>query len=110
MNRTVAAEALRAGIRTGAVGSILFPVDPVRDAPRIVSDVSTVFPVAPQRYVFGPMVQIAWGTPAILTMELGVVLEVPDPIRLVILGRAASAAPRCEARGSIESAWMPRRH
>ncbi len=97
VNRTAAADALRSAIRSGAVGSIMFPVDPVRNAQRIVSDVSTVFPVAPDRYVFGPMVQLAWGTPPIITLELGLVLEVPDPIRLIILGRGLMLLPDAKA-------------
>lgn len=93
VNRTASVDALRSGIRTGTVGSILFPDDPVRNAPRIVSDVGTVFPVAVNRFVFGPMVMINWGTPAIITLELGVVLEVPDPVRLIILGRLQTILP-----------------
>jgi hypothetical protein len=93
VNRTASADALRSGIKTGTLGSILFPVDPVRNAQRIVSDVGTVFPPAPDRYVFGPMVMIEWGTPTLLTLEIGVVLEVPEPVRLLILGRLKATLP-----------------
>lgn len=93
VNRTAAVDALRSGIKAGTLGSILFPVDPVRNAPRIVSDVGTVFPVALNRFVFGPMAMINWGTPAILTLEIGLVLEVPDPVRLLILGRLQAVLP-----------------
>ena len=93
VNRRAEVESLRAGIRTGTLGSILFPVDPVRNAPRIVSDVGAVFPVAGNRFVFGPMAMINWGTPAILTLEIGLVLEIPDPVRLLILGRLQAILP-----------------
>lgn len=93
VNRTAAVDALRSGIKAGTLGSILFPADPVRNAPRIVSDVGTVFPPAPGRYVFGPMVMIEWGTPSLLKLEIGVVLELPDPVRLLILGRLTAALP-----------------
>lgn len=93
VNRTAAVDALRSGIKTGSIGSILFPENPVQNAPRIISDLSTIFPPARNRYVFGPMLMIDWGTPAILTMELGLVLEIPDPVRLLILGRLQVALP-----------------
>jgi Family of unknown function (DUF6603) len=104
VNRTAAVDALRSGIKAGTLGSILFPVDPVRNAPRIVSDVGTVFPVALNRYVFGPMVMINWGTPTILTLELGLVLEVPDPVRLFILGRLQATLP--EAKNALAQIRM----
>src|SRR5205085_3242250 len=63
INRTIDTEALRSGVRNGTVSSIMFPDDPVANAPKIVSDVGAVFPPAVGRYVFGPMVELAWGTP-----------------------------------------------
>src|SRR5262249_30378510 len=93
VNRTASVETLRSGIKHGTLGSILFPKDPVSNAPRIVSDVGTVFPPAPHRYVFGPMVLIEWGTPPILKLELGLVLEVPEPVRMLILGRLQAMLP-----------------
>src|SRR5690606_2200917 len=40
-------DALTAGMKTGALDDILFPEDPVRDAPRIVTRYRTLFPVQP---------------------------------------------------------------
>ena len=48
MNRTIVVDVLRAGIKTGAVGSILFPKDPVARAPQLLSDLRTIFPPAPE--------------------------------------------------------------
>lgn len=93
VNRTAAVDALRNGIKAGTLGSILFPADPVRNAQRIVSDVGTVFPPARDRCVFGPMAIIEWGTPSLLKLELGVVLEAPEPVRLLILGRLKATLP-----------------
>jgi hypothetical protein len=58
----------------------------VRNAPQLVSDLRAVFPPVNQRYIFGPIVQLAWGTPTLLTLELAVVLDLPDPTRLLVLG------------------------
>ena len=98
VNRTVAVDPLRAGLRGGTIGRTLFPDDPVRNAPQIVSDLQTIFPPATGRFVFGPMVQITWGTPKpVLTLDLGLVLELPAPVRLVILGRLRVLLPDAKA-------------
>ena len=93
VNRTVMADVLRSGLKSGTLGSILFPDDPIRNAPQIVSDLRAVFPPVKNRYVFGPMAIIGWGTPAILTLEIALILEIPEPIRLIILGRLKAILP-----------------
>ena len=93
VNRAVAVETLRTGLRNHTLDSILFPPDPIRNAPRIISDLRSVFPPAAGRYAFGPMVKVGWGTPTLITATLGVVLEVPDPVRLVVVGQLHAALP-----------------
>ena len=93
INRTVMVDVLRSGLKNGTLGSILFPDDPIRNAPQIVSDLRAVFPPVKDRYVFGPMAIIGWGTPAILTLEIGLILELPEPVRLIILGRLRAVLP-----------------
>src|SRR5207248_11506938 len=55
LNRTLDTEALRAGVRTGAVSSILFPEDVVANIIRIISDLKTLFPIAQDHLIIGPM-------------------------------------------------------
>lgn len=93
INRTMIIEALRTGLKARTLDSILFPENPVQNAPKIISDLKTVFPVAVGRYVFGPMLELNWGTPALITARLGVFIELPEPIRLVILGQISAALP-----------------
>ena len=93
VNRTAMVDVLRSGLKNGTLGSILFPADPIRNAPQIVSDLRTVFPPVKGRHVFGPMATICWGTPTILTLELALILEVPEPIRLIVLGRLKAILP-----------------
>jgi hypothetical protein len=93
INRTVAVDVLRGGLKSGTLGSLLFPVDPIRNAPQIISDLRAVFPPARERYVFGPMALIEWGTPTILTLELALILEMPQPVRLIVLGRLKADLP-----------------
>jgi hypothetical protein len=93
LNRTLVADVLRAGIKTGSVGNILFPKDPVARAPQLLSDLGAIFPPAPGRFVFGPMAKLGWGALPLITLELGIVLELPAPFKLVILGRLSLILP-----------------
>lgn len=86
VNRTMSIDALRAGLRAHTLNSILFPPDPIVNAPAIISNVRSFFPPAEGRFVFGPMLELGWGTPTLITLALGVILEVPDPVRLAIIG------------------------
>jgi hypothetical protein len=94
IHRTVAVEALRAGVKNHSLDHILFPQDAVRDAPKIISDLRTVFPAAQGRFVFGPMAIIGWGTPTLVEIELGILIELPEPIRIVLLGQVHVTIPR----------------
>ncbi len=93
INRTMAIDALRAGLRAHQLNSVLFPNDPINNAPQIISNLESFFPPASGRYLFGPMFELGWGTPTLITLSLGVILEIPDPIRLAILGEIKAALP-----------------
>lgn len=97
INRTMLADVLRAGLKNHILDSILFPVDPIKNATKIISDLQSVFPPAEGRYVFGPMLEIGWGDPTIIYAEIGVILEVPEPIRIAILGLLRAALPEPDA-------------
>ncbi|MET0625968.1 MAG: DUF6603 domain-containing protein, partial [Pyrinomonadaceae bacterium] len=62
INRTFDESFLRAGLKNHSLDSLLFPKDPVRNAPQIISNINRVFPVAKGHHLFGPVVQIVWGT------------------------------------------------
>ena len=96
LNRTMKLEALRDGVRTNAIRSVLFPVDIVANINRIVSDLERFFPIQQGRFVFGPMFAIGWGTPTLISIELGLIIEVPSPIRIAILGVLKTVLPREE--------------
>jgi hypothetical protein len=85
LNRTVNIEALREGVRTNAIKSVLFPQDVVANITRIVSDLKQIFPPYNDHFVVGPMAELGWGTPSIITLELGILIEIPVP-RIAILG------------------------
>jgi hypothetical protein len=93
LNRTMDVERLREGIKTNSLDHILFPTDPIANAARIISDLSQVFPPQEGRFVFGPMAQIGWGTPPLITGEVGLFIEVPSPIRVALPGVIKALLP-----------------
>ncbi|MFJ5778893.1 DUF6603 domain-containing protein [Streptomyces sp. NPDC093094] len=93
VNRRLDTDAFLSGVRTGAVDAILFPQDPVANAHTLVSNLTTIFPVAPGRSVFGPMAILGWGTPTLVRAELGVLLDVPEPVTLALVGQASVTLP-----------------
>jgi hypothetical protein len=97
VNRTMELDVLRAGVKNRTLDSIMFPENPVANASRIISDLQSVFPPVSGRFVFGPMAELSWGKPAtILTIQLGIVLEVPSPVRLAIMGKLTLVLPTLE--------------
>lgn len=93
INRRVNVEAFADGMKNGTIGSVLFPVDPVANASRIISDLRALFPPIEGRHVVGLMAEFGWGTPALLTMELGILIELPQPVRVVLLGKLSAYLP-----------------
>ncbi|GJL65131.1 MAG: hypothetical protein NPIRA05_01020 [Nitrospirales bacterium] len=93
LNRTMRIERLRTGIRDNTLSSILFPPDPVANASRIISDLRQVFPPQSGRFVFGPMGKLGWGTPTLITLDLGLALEMPEPVTLALLGVLKAQLP-----------------
>jgi len=96
VNRTMNTDALHAGFRAHTLNNILFPPDPIANAPQIISSIESFFPPAEGRYLFGPMLELGWGTPTLITIAVGVILEVPDPVRLVLLGLIDAGLPTTE--------------
>lgn len=92
LNRTMDVEALRIGLRTGAIKSVLFPEDVVGNINQIISDIRQIFPIKEGSFVIGLMGKIGWGTPTLITIELGFLIELPDP-RIVILGVIKTVLP-----------------
>jgi hypothetical protein len=93
LNRGLDLDALRNGLRTGTAENILFPKDIVRRAEAIVRDLEAVFPIAQGQFVVGPMVLITWMNPPLVTVKLGIILELGTPIRVGILGLLQLALP-----------------
>lgn len=99
----VSIDALISGMSSGVLDDILLPANPVADAPRIINRLRTVFPVTPRALVLGPMVEIGWGTPNIVTIRMGVLLQLDNALgqgdqpisfsRVAILGQVLAQLP-----------------
>ncbi len=69
---------LQAGLRSGALDAVLFPSNPIADAPALLGRLRLVFPIVPRALTFGPALKIGWGTPTIVTIDLGLVIQIDD--------------------------------
>jgi hypothetical protein len=92
LNRMIVVDALAEGIRTNAIKSILFPENVIANITRIISDIKQFFPPQRDHFVVGPMAKLGWGTPSIITVELGLLLDLPNPM-FAIVGVLKSVLP-----------------
>ncbi len=95
VHRTVNPDEINKGLRTNAIKSILFPEDVVGNIHRIISDIKNIFPIEQDTFVIGLMGKLGWGTPTLVTLELGVILKLPDP-SITLLGVLKIALPTPE--------------
>src|SRR5262249_7396763 len=93
INRTCDQDFLREGIKNQTLNNLLFPNDPIGNAPQIFGTLNKAFPAQEGSYLFGPVVQICWGTASLLKMDLALILELGRCTRLLILGRVAAMLP-----------------
>lgn len=97
VHRTASEDALRAAMKAGKLGNILFPKNAITNGPQILAQIDSLFPTAHGRFLFGPMALIGWGTPTVLTASIAVILELPSPVELIILGIIQARFPAPDA-------------
>jgi hypothetical protein len=112
LNRRVDTGELVKGMQTHLIDRVLFPEDPVAEAPKLLDQVAKVFPPFEGGFVVGPIIELGWGSQAkIIEAKIGIILALPDP-RIIILGAVRVRAPskvtpvtdfRCEVYGEISS-------
>ncbi|PBQ33653.1 hypothetical protein CNR22_18345 [Sphingobacteriaceae bacterium] len=93
LHRRMNTEGLRDGVRNGTIDNILFPTNPVENIDNIISSLETVFPIQEGRYSFGPMAIIGWGTPTLITAELGLFFELPGANEFALIGVIRALLP-----------------
>jgi hypothetical protein len=92
LNRTMALGPLMEGVRSNAISSVMFPRDVVANAPRIISDLRTFFPPHEGTFLIGPMAKLGWGTPPLVSLSLGVIIEIPGNVAILGVLRVALPA------------------
>ncbi len=76
--------------------SVLFPVDVIANITRIISDIKQFFPPNEGHFAVGPMGKLGWGTPSIITAEIGILLDLPVPM-VAIVGVLRAVMPSADA-------------
>jgi hypothetical protein len=95
LNRTMLFGPLMDGVRSGAISDIMFPQNVVANAERIISDLRAIFPPQQGTFLIGPMAKLGWGEPTLVSVSLGVIIEIP-PGDIAILGVLQLALPTAD--------------
>lgn len=90
INRSVNAEALHKKIGDADYADVLYPQNPIEKAAQVISRLGSTFPPREGQYVFGILAEIGWGTGDLFVLEAGLILELPEPWRLLLLGKLSS--------------------
>lgn len=102
LHHRVDLDALTVGMKTGALDDILFPENPVADAPRIVNRYRQLFPVEPDSLLIGPMLELAFSQPPVVYVRLGLLFEIRNALggdrpialtKVVLLGQLLAQLP-----------------
>lgn len=86
IQRRIELTKLTEGLRTNNFDDILFPEAPLENPYGLLNKLNAIFPPAEGQYVVGLMGQIAWGSKNLVTIELGLIVEFPEPVRLALIG------------------------
>ncbi|SHN13876.1 DUF6603 domain-containing protein [Rhizobacter sp. OV335] len=88
--------ALRAAMAAGTLPALLFPRDPVANAPALLQALSAAFPVNRGSIVFGLLARLSWFTPTLVQADLALVLELGARTRLLTFGRVSALLPAAD--------------
>ena len=93
IHRTIAHEVIAPKIQSGILDDILFPADVINNAPQIIQNYVLSFPTQRNQFLFGPAIQIGYGTPSLISASLAVLFEFPNPYSITIMGKVNAEIP-----------------
>ncbi|SHN13495.1 DUF6603 domain-containing protein [Rhizobacter sp. OV335] len=93
VNRSFDQDVMRQGLRNGTLATLLFPRDPVGNAPALIRSLAAAFPARRGSYLLGLLARIGWFTPTLVLMDLALILEFGSRTRLLALGRISALLP-----------------
>jgi hypothetical protein len=97
LERTVATDALRAGLHDHTADTLLFPENAAAAAPTLLDLLRATFPPQPGGFVVGPLLELGWGAPvSFVTARVGVLIALPDP-KVILIGSLRVALPTPDA-------------
>jgi Family of unknown function (DUF6603) len=96
IDRRADTDALRAAVRTGIAGDVLFAAAPPPSPLALVTAADHLFPAHPGTDLVGPSLRLSWlsfGPPgSLISLDVGVIVEIPTG-KVVILGVARVSIP-----------------
>lgn len=111
VNRELDPAGLIAGLRAGSLRAVLFPrvSEVLEHIDEILGLVEQIFPIKQGSFVFGPMLMIDWGPGPVLRVVLGVLVSLPSPLRIALIGQFTVKLPPMKDGGgdSEEEAVKP---
>ena len=92
IHRTLSIANVQSALWSHHFDGLLFPKDPIAAAPSLMTSIDSFFPATEGRYLFGPLAKIGWGE-GIMEALVGLIVELPEPVRLLLLGEIAVLVP-----------------
>jgi hypothetical protein len=93
LNRGMDVDRIRTGLRNGTADSILFPTDIIRRIDLIIRDLEESFPQQQGHFLIGPMAFIQWMNPALVSLKVGIIIEISPQPNIALLGVLRLALP-----------------
>ena len=94
INRAADTAYLRGLVRQGQLDKLLFPANVMDNPADALATVDQAFPATEGRYIIGLMGRLGWGVPtSLLTLDVALLVELPSPVRLLILGVLQASLP-----------------
>ena len=90
VQHTASPPSLSQALSAGQLDAVLFPDNPVANAPQIINTLRTMFPVRAGGFIIGPMLELGWGTPSLVAVRLGLLVEANQ---FTLLGQGVVALP-----------------
>ncbi len=109
LHHSVDITALQEDMPKGAFDDILFPANPVADAPRIINRLRVIFPIKRNAFIVGLMFRLSWGTPRVGEIKLGLILAFDNALggdqstslsKILLLGQLRIGMPETQ-RGDV---------
>lgn len=100
VNRRADSERLRAAVRTGIAGDVLFAVRPPPSPLALVTAADQLFPTQPSKHLVGPSLKLSWlsfgSAGSLLGLDLAVIVEIPTG-KIALLGVGRATIPGLDA-------------